>query len=609
MDESATMTRSIAMRPLVEQAAPASIETFDRDGYFWKVAGPHAEVIRSAPFDWFDLDGYPCATLIKQNSRRNVYQVRLGEREYFAKVYAPGNLLARLKSLVRGSTAACEWEVGLYAASHGIAAVMPVATATHGLRGIGGPSLLITEAVADVEPLNDYWLRVRDDRHRANLLSESLARLIARAHQCGFRHGDMHPGNILVRRSGRMGEALFVDLHNVRIGKSVSMREAIANLAQLHQWFRKNSNLTRRRRFLETYIAYRDRFGQASSLARNFPISPRQMIEQVAVRAEEHADRLWSKRDRRAHRTGSYFVRVRAEGGWRGHAMLQSKHPATTAQAAKQTFTRKQWEAWLKSPLDWVDPSKHELIKDSHTATICKAVLPTTPPATVIVKRHLSRNIVKKIGQLLGPSRNMRAWKIANRLLNRDLPVAQTIAIVERYAGGLLRTDSLLFTDFVPGSVDLEAFFTRDLGVLPSDEQRRVKNRLIESLVRLIRMFHDRGFTHRDFKAGNLLINWSPPYHDAPRLTFIDMDGIRFVKRASADQRMRAIVRLCVSLMNSPACTRTDLLRFLKRSMTQFGHTSLDWKDQWRACEAMVLNKQRHKSQRREWKIKHYGRE
>ncbi len=609
MDENATMTRSLSMRPAGEGIAADTIETFDHDGYLWNVVGQHLESIRSASFDWLDLASYPCATLIKQNDRRDVWRVRCGDRDYFAKLYHPGNLLARMKSLARGSTAACEWSVGRYAATNGIAAVVPVATATRGPRGIGGPSLLVTEAVPDVEPLGDYWLRVRDDRERSMQLTDSLARLIARAHQCGFRHGDMHPGNILVRRFARAGEAIFVDLHNVRVGRAVSMREAIANLAQLHQWFRKNSNLTRRFRFLETYISYRARFADVSPLARSFPISPREMIEQVSLRANEHADRIWSKRDRRAHRTGSYFVRIRTPAGWRGHALLQSKHPAVTAQAARQTFAKSQWRDWLQCPLVWVDPTKQTLMKDSHTATICKADLPTDPPAVVIVKRHLGRNLMKRLAQIFGPSRNMRAWKTANQMLNRDLPVAQPIAIVERFMLGLLRMDSILFTDYVVGSIDIETFLTRELGPLRQARRRQVKDRLIGALVRLMRMFHERGFCHRDFKASNLLINWSPPYLGAPRLTFIDMDGIKFVKRAGESQRTRALVRLCVSLMNSPMCSRTDLLRFLKRDMTRYGSTSAAWKSRWRECEALVADKQRHKAHRREWKLKHYGRE
>src|SRR5262249_26370328 len=150
-----------------------------------------------------------------------------------------------------------------------IATVLPVATSLRGLRGIGGNSLLVTEAVADVEPLNDFWLKVRDDRERADALTISLARLIARAHQCGFNHCDMHPGNVLCRWSDGACETLFVDLHAVRTARPVTLRGIVQNLAQLNQWFRRYSSRTQRRRFLKHYVYFRDQFAMASPHARN----------------------------------------------------------------------------------------------------------------------------------------------------------------------------------------------------------------------------------------------------------------------------------------------------------------------------------------------------
>jgi len=589
----------------------SSIVEFVEDRYRWRMSGAHAEDLRSRAIDWFALREGPGVVLVKRNSHRDVWRVSCGERSYFAKLYHPNDALARLKLLFRGPAAVREWDVGQYAAAHSIATVVPVATALKGYRGMGGSSLLITEAVENVEPLNDYWLRICEDRHRANLLSESLARLIARAHQCGFQHDDMHPGNILVRETGRRGEVLFVDLHSVRIGRSVSLREVYSNLAQLHQWFRRHSTLTRRWRFLENYIAYRHRFGQASSFARNFSFEPKRLVTRVATQAQRHAERLWSKRDRRTRRTGRYFARIRPAGGWRGHVLLRSKHPPATAQAAALCYTPQQWEAWLGSPLDWVEPGKGALVKDSHTATICKARLPVAgeASATVIVKRPLARNVWKRLGQAFGRSRNMHAWRMANMLLNRDLPVAQPLAVVERYVLGFVRVDSISLTDYLSGSVDLETFLTRDVASLGASEQRRVKDRLIASANDLLKTFHERGFVHRDFKAPNLLVNWAAPYDGFPSFALIDMDGIRHVRRVSDRQRCRAISRLCASLLASPACTRTDRLRFLKRCLGAGGRRAADWKALWRELQDRVCDKQNAKALRREWKLAHYGRE
>ncbi len=610
MEEGAEMSRTVAMRSLLEGAAPSSVVLFEDGGRQWRVVRHHADTIRSAGIDWFQLDRCRQAELVKSNNRRDVYRVRVGGRVYFAKIYHPNDWFTRAKILLRGATPLHEWNVGLYAAAHGIASVLPVATAVCGPRGAGGPGLLITEAVEDVRPLNDFWLSIQHDRHLALLLVESLARLIARAHQCGFQHGDMHPGNILVRRVGQTGEALFVDLHDVHIARAVSLRQSIANLAQLNQWFRRHASLPMRWRFLQHYIEYRDRYAQASPFSRNHRINPRELVIRLGLRADRHAQALWSKRDRRTRRNSRYFARVKSASGWRGHVLLESKHPAPTAHAARREYTRKQWQSWLSNPLDWIDPTRVEILKDSHTATVCVATLPVEPaPVRAIVKRPLARNLWKRVEHLFGRSRNMRSWHIANMMLNRDLPVAQPLAVIERYALGIIRTDSLGFTDFIPDAVDLEAFLARDVASMALQEQRRAKDAIIESLVQLLRLFHDRGFTHRDLKAPNLMVSWQAPYRGRPLLTFIDMDGISHVRRPTERQKTRAFVRLAVSLLNSPCCTRTDRLRFLKRLMSGIGRSPAGWKETWQALDVLATRKQRHKESRRQWKIEHYGRE
>jgi hypothetical protein len=194
-------------------------------------------------------------------------------------------------------------------------------------------------------------------------------------------------------------------------------------------------------------------------------------------------------------------------------------------------------------------------------------------------------------------------------LLNRNLPVAQPLAVVERYLAGFIRLDSVAITDFVPDSADLETFLTRDVAALDPALQYRVKAGLIVCVVRMIKRFHDRGFAHRDFKAPNLLVNWEPPYDGEPTLTFIDMDGIKYVRRASDRQRQRAVARLCASLLACPACTPADRLRFLRQYLAGPGRTWTGWKDEWLAIQTRVQGKLQAKEARREWKLRQYGRE
>ena len=600
------MTRSMSLRAGIERREK-NVE-FTSGNCCWRARADHADLLRSTDLDWFHLESAPDAILVKRNSQRDVWKVTCGSRVYFAKLYHPNGAVARAKLFVRGPTALREWSAGVYASAHSIATVSSVAVAWEGTNGRQGTSLLITEAVSRVEPLHDYWLKVRDDRVRSLMLCDSLARLIARAHQCGFQHDDMHPGNILARCQPNGCEVFFVDLHKVRTGRSVTAREMVINLAQLNQWFRRYATRTQRRRFLKKYVDYRDQFGQSSDYARNWRINPGKLIADLSLQAEVHARKLWAKRDRRTARDSRYFARIKPAPGWRGHVLLQAKHPCPCAAASRLTYTRSQWKQWLSDPLAWVDATRHQLIKNSHTATLCKASLPTEPPTAVIVKRHLGRTAWKRFIHALGPSRTRRSWRIANMLNNRDLPVAAQLMVLERYIARLIRVDSLSMVEYIPDSADLETFLTRDVARLAPDAQRTVKDRLIDAVVTLLKTFYERGFSHRDLKAPNLLVVWPAPYTASPLLTFIDMDGISHMGNVPTERQIRGMVRLCASLLSSPTCTASDRLRFLKRYLTGPGRTAKGWKEMWRLIHREVCNKLESKESRRRWKMAHYGR-
>ncbi|MFO0972285.1 MAG: lipopolysaccharide kinase InaA family protein [Phycisphaerae bacterium] len=586
--------------------APRMVE---RAGYVWCVLPDAAELVDGDGVDFAALVEGPGIRRIKRNGQRDVWRLDVRCGSYFLKRYRNESLASRLKTALRGPVAELEWSAGHYAARHGIAAVRPVAYAWRGTHRWSARSLLVTRAVPGAMPLCDYWLSVRDQPTRAGAMTRGVARLVARAHQCGFHHLDMHAGNIIVQTEGAGApRPMFVDLHNARIGASVRPRAIVANLAQLNQWFRRHATRAQRLRFLKAYLVARDEFAQASPFARNWHIEPRTLLATLALAARRHAERLWAKRDRRSMRSGRYFARIQLRNGWTGHAALVTKHPRAGSRVSHLVCEPAQWAEWLAAPESWVAPQNTTVLKDSHSARVCRATLPTDPPLPIIAKRPIPRSLFKRLLYWIGPSRNRRAWRRANMLLHRDLPAAQPLALVERRTLGLWRRDSILLTEFVENAVDLEAFLVRELPRQPSDVQRRMKDRLIGAVVSLVVDLAERGFAHRDFKAPNILVRWDSPYTGPAELVLIDMDGVSHrggVQRAAA---RRALVRLSVSLADVGLVTRTDRARALRGFLIHSGQARAEWTREWGAWQAESDAKADEKDARRDWKLARYGR-
>ncbi len=579
-----------------------------RPGWEWVVFGP------SAP-NWLHLIAEPQAEPVKRNVSREVWRVTVGQEKFFAKLYRHTGLRDRVRAILRGPGCELEWRAVDHARAHHIATVEPVAYGVVGWRGLTGPGILITRALPETVPLQAYWEHqvVSADptqrRRRANAVIEAAASVVAQAHQGGFHHRDLHAGNLLATAGpDDLPRVVFVDLHNVRASERVPDRMAVRNLAQLNQWFRRRATRTDRLRFLRHYLAFREELSRRAGSGPNILLDYRKLVAALNGAAERHARRLWAKRDRVAMRDGKYFCRLKTPGGWRGHAYLWAKHPSDHSRASRMRFTRTQWRQWLDNPLDFVRGDRAGLIKDSHTATVCRAQLPTEDgPLDVICKRTHPRTWWKKCYYLFCDSRNLKTWKRGYELLNRDLPTARPLAVMERRFAGLL-LDSVVLTEAILDGKDFDVVLRVDLLRQDSGTLRRQKDRLIAALVRLVKDLQAKGFAHRDFKAPNLLIQWDPVGDAPPHLVLIDLDGLSLHRRLSRHDRLRPLMRFNVSLDEAKVVTRTDRARFLKSYLTGPGCDHADWKAVWRELARMSDRKRAHSEKRRRWKLKHYGR-
>ncbi|MCP4253836.1 MAG: hypothetical protein GY775_10575, partial [Candidatus Scalindua sp.] len=187
-----------------------------------------------------DLNGQD-HVLVKENRVRSVISIPgsdLNENGIYIKYFKRGGYKDYIKHLFVPTKARTEWEVGNALLSRDIKTALPLAISEGNSR-----LLMVTETVTNSEELIGFCqtnfagsLSVEKESEKRILL-DKLALFIRDIHEKGFCHYDLHAGNILIKfkeEQNVTGHDLYLmDLHRVKILKSLSVNKRMFNLAQI----------------------------------------------------------------------------------------------------------------------------------------------------------------------------------------------------------------------------------------------------------------------------------------------------------------------------------------------------------------------------------------
>jgi tRNA A-37 threonylcarbamoyl transferase component Bud32 len=501
------------------------------------------------------------AAVVKHGPHRTVYRVALDAGSVYVKHYRLADARAWLRQLVRPAKARMEFDRAVRVAARQVPTTVPLAV---GECGPGpGESYLVTRSLDDAEPLTAFLeatLPALDPTRHARVrqrLAVVLGELVARLHEAGIAHHDLHAGNVLVRLEADDRPAVYlIDLHAVHVGRPLPWRARQANLVLLNRWFMLRASRSDRRRFWRAYAA-----------AGGAP-PPSDPDDAWRVRRLEGATwdsclRFWQHRDRRCLQTNRYYVRARSAAA-AGFA-VRDLDPADLAGLLADP------DAPFRRP-------GAPLLKDSRSSTVAEIdVTVNGRPCRAIYKRFRVTAWCDPWLNLLRPSEALRSWVHGQGLRERCLPTPRPLAVFHRRRRGLQR-EGYLLTEKVPAAADLHAHLA-GLGGRDAAERRAVLlRRRIDEAAKLVRELHRRQLSHRDLKAANLLVN-------PAGLWLIDLVGVRLHRRLPRRRRVQNLARLNASFHQSPLLTRTDRLRFL-RVYLQWGLFGRHrWKRWWRQIE------------------------
>ncbi|HMC64582.1 MAG TPA: lipopolysaccharide kinase InaA family protein, partial [Gemmataceae bacterium] len=283
-------------------------------GLRWEVAGEYRELLLGPEGlrleEWLQAGQ---AKVVKHGPHRTVYRVTLPELSFYVKHCRLTGIRAWARELVRPPKARIEYEKALVVAKRGVPTITPLAVGHRSFTAGPRDSFLVTRALEDTESLNSFLenrLSAFEPGRQARVrqrLAIMLGGFVARMHDAGIRHDDLHPGNLLVHLDAGDRPSLYlIDLHAVRLGLPLQWRASRENLIIFNRWFVLRASRTDRLRFWRAYCGERrGESGERSSTALRALRSA--LSVDLERRTWQSNLRFWRRRDRRCLGTIRYY--------------------------------------------------------------------------------------------------------------------------------------------------------------------------------------------------------------------------------------------------------------------------------------------------------------
>lgn len=553
----------------------------DRQGLvFWVQPAWQRQLFGPGTPNWTDLSGDQRAELVKANPRRKIWRLRLGELDVHVKRYEMGGVIGSLKSLFRGSAAASEFENLRLTRSIGVGAPQPLAFGQKGfIRGMSGPSILITATVPSGQLLEEY---LRDKPMDEELLDMS-AELLGRLHGAGRLHPDLHLANLAVSTdSGHRRKLYLFDLQKLPRIQPACLSERFELLPSAAKWnlacyyIRLSRYMSGRekQRFLKKYL----QVVQPGCAVGEQRIAG--ILGDLERLGSQDRQRRWAKRDARAGGTNKYFSRIRL-GGWSGSVLLGLKEEVPDGLTSVSQFSTEQWREALAEPLGLFAAPGVQTLQDSEQLLSVRRKL-QVGSTELEVYAKLNRG-GRQIVFGLGRSAAQRAYEAGFALLRRSIPTVLPLAWLVRREG-LFGRATILITEAMPGVVNLGqilAEWSKNGRAEPSllRDFFQKAGALAGELVR-------RGFVHLDFRPGNILVQTKPD--GRRRLLLVGLQNIRRVNSSDSGEGLKMLGRAYLAVRNQPGFSHTMRLCFLRKYLEHAGQPSNAWKKYWREIDALA---------------------
>ncbi|RKY23931.1 MAG: hypothetical protein DRP79_08490 [Planctomycetota bacterium] len=435
-----------------------------------------------------------------------------GETGAHVKKYKAAGLIPRLRHVLRISQADYEFANLLSARD----AALPVPEIIcFGRRG--GCAYLATVLVPSATPL----VKILRQNPGAfdDSLTNNIADLIARTHEAGLLHRDLHLGNILRDASGGLH---LVDWHRALAGTSISDEEAAENLGQLDFSVSRVTDRERRKALIEAYLRMRA-----------IDMNPASFADAVFAASRAWGRRHFMSRTRRCTRDSGEFA-VEKIGGMTIYR--------------RREFTD-DIPAIIRKHRQILDEGGDGILKVGRKTRLT-ALPDTGGERRICVKEFRGRGPGNVIEMIARGARGMRAWINANGLLARGISTPRPLALART------RGREYLLTRFEEDTQPLDQWLRERFEQVGDKDTLHRKWTFMRAIGRMLAALHGSEVFHKDFKANNILVTAG---ESGPRFFLLDLDRMRFDEPLSRDDIEFNIA--CLNAAVGNFITMTDRLR------------------------------------------------
>jgi tRNA A-37 threonylcarbamoyl transferase component Bud32 len=483
------------------------------------------------------------AVVVKDGPHRTVYRVRRDGFDVHIKHCRLIGVRGWLRQALRPAKARLEFERAREVAARGVATVEPLAWGSvH--PWLPADSFLITRSLPDAVPLGQYLEAGRADTPRLRqAIAREVGRFLARTHDAGLTHPDLHPGNLLVELSDGKPTFRLIDLHAIALTGPVSADRALANLSMLNRWFVLRASRTDRLRCWRAYRAARPG---------RFADSDARRLEAMTWTSNLA---FWRGRDARCTGNNRYFRKVRSNAAL-GHA-ARNLDPALLARLLADP------DAPFRVP-------GVRLLKDGRSSIVADL-------GDWVYKRFRNPGRRINLPWAVRPTAAWRSWVFGHGLSDRGLPTPRPGVLLRSRRG----PEEYLLTRKVHDARELHAWLAEQVGQ-PAGDRRRALAAAAVAVGSAVRELHRRNLSHRDLKAANLLLTPPASPEGPPGVWFVDLAGVARHGRLGERRRVRDLARLNASFVGVPDVNRGLRLKFLAAYLQWNLRGRGDWKRLWR---------------------------